>query len=326
MNINPTLRGRLTVVARGEVSSPAVSADGSVVVYNEHRDGVTSVYRHEDGESVKLTTDDHPSMHADVNADGSKVVFTRFSDPVPKNPGSWDIALWDESTGQTNMVSEDYGNEMSPRISDDGRTIVWDDDVDRWLGGENIVKSVDGQVEHVTQGPSSDLVPDISGDGSRIVWRRDEGGKSDFWLQDQNGTVKPYLNSEGGVIAASQTYDGQQMAYVDQTSDEEDLYRYDDCTGTRTLVAGVENVTETWPSLSGNGEAVAWTGFDFRKGAPADTNIYLHKDGKTVQATTHQDGLHYSPQLSHDGKTMVWTWMHDDDTSNRLIYKLELES
>lgn len=35
MNINPTLRGKLTVIARGEVSSPAISANGKVVVYNK---------------------------------------------------------------------------------------------------------------------------------------------------------------------------------------------------------------------------------------------------------------------------------------------------
>lgn len=324
MNIHPSLRGRLTVVARGEVSSPAVSADGDVVVYNEFKDGETAVYRHEKGDTLKLS-DGHGSMHADLNADGSKVVFSRYSESSFDQSGSWDIALWSEESGSIEMVSEGFGNEGSPHISDDGRVVIWEDDVNRKLGGNNIVKSVDGKVEHVTNSRALDLSPDISGNGERIVWQRYNSGVSEFWVQDQNGTVKPYLKSEKSVIGATQTYDGMEMVFADKTGTEEDLVRYDDRTGERTVIAGVKDVKETWASVAGDGSAVAWTGLDFRKGSPADTNIYLKAEGEQVQVTTAKGGMNTDAQLSHDGKTLVWTWMEQDNIDNRVIYKLDLE-
>lgn len=325
MNINPSLRGQLTVVARGEVSSPVVSADGDVVVYNQYKDGETAVHRHENGETVQLTTDGHASMHADVNADGSKIVYTRFSDTNVNDPGSWDVYLWDEESGRSEAVSAGYGNEMSPQISDDGRIIIWDDDVDRKLGQNDILKSVDGKIEHVTHGRALDLSPDISGNGERIVWQRYKAGVSEFWLQDQNGTVKPYLKSKDSLIGASQTYDGKDIVFADQSGTEEDLIRYSDRTGQRTVVAGVKDVKETWASISGDGTTVAWTGLDFRKGAPADTNVYMRRDGEPLQVTWAEGGMHHDPKLSADGKTLVWTWMDNDDINKRIIYKLDLD-
>ena len=324
MNINPTLRGKLTVIARGEVSSPAISADGQVVVYNEFKDGETVLYRHQGEDTVRLTNDSHASMHGDLNADGSKIVFTRYSNPEESQPGNYDIALWDQSTGKTILVSAEIGNEMSPHISDDGKVIVWDDDVDGKFGGNDIVKSVDGQIEKVTEAKNMDLFPQVSGDGSRIVWRRYQEGKSRVFIQDQNGVVKPYVEKKGNVIGPALSFDGQKMVYADQSGDDEDLKLYNDKTGVTETVAGVKDVKETWGDVSGDGETVVWTGLDFRKGSPADTNVYLRHDGDSVQVTTAQGGSNSSPKLSHDGRSMVWTWTDQENTANRVIYKLDL--
>jgi Tol biopolymer transport system component len=324
MNINPALRGKLTVIARGEVSSPAISADGSVVVYNEFKDGETSVLRHEGEDTLKLTQDGHASMHADVNADGSKVVFTRYSNVDLMGPGNYDVALWDEKTGQTSLVSAELGNEMSPQISDDGRVIAWDDDVDGKFGRNDIVKSVDGQTERVTEGRPLDLFPNLSGDGSRLVWRRYQEGKSRVFIQDQNGVVKPYVEKKGNVIRPELSFDGQKMVFADQSGEDEDMMLYNDRTAQTEIVAGVTNVKETWGDISGDGESIAWTGLDFRKGSPADTNVYLRQAGESIQVTTAQGGQNNEPKLSHDGKTLVWTWIDQEQTASRVIYKLEL--
>lgn len=324
MNINPALRGKLTVIARGEVSSPAISADGKVVVYNEFKDGETTLFRHQNDDTVQLTTDGHASMQADLNADGSKVVFTRYSNEDERGPGNYDIAMWEQSSGQVSLVSASIGNEMGPRISDDGRVIVWDDDVDGKLGGNDIIKSVDGKLSHVTRGAESDLFAQISGDGSRIVWRRYEGGKSRAFLQDQNGVVKPFIEREGNVIGPVMSYDGQKTLFTDQSGKDDDLMLYNDRSGKTTTVAGVVGMDETWSDISGDGSTYAWTGMDFRKGAPADTNIYMRGDGETVQVTTAQGGANNHPKLSNDGRSMVWMWTDQDNTANRVIYKLDL--
>ena len=264
-------------------------------------------------------------MHADVTADGSQVVFTRFSTNDPKEVGNWDIALWSQQDNSIKMISQEIGNEMSPKISDDGRVIVWDDDVDGKFGGNDIVKSVDGKREKVTESPSMDLFPVLSGDGTRLVFRRYGKGKSVIFLEDQNDVVKPYVEKKGSVIGPSLSYDGQTMIYADQSGDDEDLMKYDDRTGRTETVAGVGNVKETWGDLSGDGKTVTWTGLDFRKGSPADTNVYMLADGQQVQVTTAQGGSNSEAKISHDGKSMVWTWMDRENTANRILYKLELE-
>lgn len=325
MNINPAIRGKLTVVARGEVSSPSISADGDVVVYNQFKDGETAVYRHEGEDTVKLTTDGHASMHADVSADGSKVVFTRYDNVNNNGPGSWDIALWDENTGRTTLVSAEPGNEMSPSISDDGNVIVWDDDVDGKFGQNNIVKSVNGEVKQITDSESLDLFPAMSGDGNRIVWRRYIKGKAHVFIEDQNGVVKPYLERDGSIVRPRLSHDGQLMIYADQSGEDEDLMRYDDLSGEISSVAAVSNVKETWGDISGDGKTITWTGLDFRKGSPADTNVYMMQDGESIQVTTAQGGSNNEARISHDGKSLVWTWIDDESTNNRVIYKLDLD-
>ena len=324
MKINPTLRGRLTVVAQGEVSSPAISADGKVVAYNEFKNGETAVYRHENDQVVKIS-DGYASMHPDLSADGSKIVFTRFNQKNVKDPGNWDVALWNEETGKTEMVSAEVGNEMSPSISDDGRVIVWDDDVNGKFGGNNIVKKVGDEVQHVTKSQRLDMFPVVSGDGSRIVWRRYSEGKSSVFIEDQNGVVKPYLEAEGNLISPSLSADGYSMLYADKSGKDEDLMMYDDRRGTIATVAGVEGVRESSGDISGDGRTATWTGMDFRKGAPADTNVYIRRTGEAVQVTTHEGGRHSQPKVSHDGNTLVWTWADGDNVKDRIIYKLELD-
>jgi Tol biopolymer transport system component len=324
MKINPTLRGKLTVVARGEVSSPAISADGDVVAYNQFKDGETAVFRHEDDQTVKIS-DGYASMHPDLSGDGSKIVFTRFNQKSLNDPGNWDVALWNKESGETQLVSDKIGNEMSPSISDDGNVIAWDDDVDGKLGGNNIMKKVGDKIENVTESSRLDMFPVVSGDGSRIVWRRFEG-KSSIFIEDQNGTAKPYIEAEdGNLIAPALSYDGFSMSYADKSGKDEDFMLYDDRQGTKQVIAGLEGVRETRGDLSGDGRTVAWTGMDFRKGAPADTNIYMRREGESIQVTTHQGGRHSDAKLSHDGKTLVWTWADGENVKDRVIYKLELD-
>lgn len=325
MTINPALRGQLSVVARGSVDRPKVSADGEVVVYSEHRDGFTGVYRHQDGESELLTTDRHPSMRPDLTADGNSVVYTRYSALSPNQPGNWDIVRWDSTQEQPTVIADGPGNEMGPRMSDDGRVIVWDDDVDGKLGGNNIVKWTDGQVENVTRSERLDMFPEISGNGERIVWRRFENGDSRIWLQDQNGVVKPFLQSEGDLITPALSGDGVHVVFADNSAGDEDLYLHDESNRNTRLISGVKDVGETWCDISGDGSTVVWTGLDFRKGAPADTNVFIERNGEKLQVTTADGGMNFFPQLSDDGKTLVWTWMDSENTKNRIIYKFELE-
>ncbi len=321
MNIHPSIRGTLSVIARGEVGSPEISGDGTTVVFNAYDGKTTAVYLYQEGDTVRLS-DDHASMHPDVSADGSTVTYTRYSAASLNQPGSWDIVRY--HNGQRELIADGPGNEMGPKISSDGSTIVWDDDLDGTLGKGDIKKWVDGEVSTVVEGPPWDLFPEVSGDGSRVVWRRLEGGKMKLWMQDQNGVVKPFLEKEGDIIRPSLNHDGTQLVFTDNSRGNDDLVFHDETTRTERVVAGLDKVDETWACLSEDGSTIAWTGLDFRKGAPADTEIYLETNGRIVKVT-EDDGLSSFPRLSEDGKTLVWFWMDKEDLSDRRIYKLDIE-
>lgn len=322
MKLNPRIQGKLTLVAEGRVSSPDLSDNGEVVVYNAFDGETTSVFRHRGADTVQLTTDLHSSMHASVSADGSTVVFTRYSAIDPTKPGNWDVARWQDRQGVT-LIASGPGNEMSPQVSADGRVVVWDDDGDDRWSRSNICRWEDGRVEHLTEGDDYHQFPLLSGDGQRAVWRHYEGNKSEIWLRDQNGTVKPFLKSEGSLMPSGLTHAGRQLLYVDDVEGDDDLRIHNEPNRQERVVASEKKVDETWASLSADGNTVAWTGFDFRKGAPADTDVYLQHDGETLKLT-QGDGTNYDPILSADGRTLVWTWMDDQNTNNRRIYKLEL--
>lgn len=327
MIINPSLplRGRLSVVAEGSVSSPDISADGKVVVYNQYVDGSTGVFRHEDGESVRLTTDGYPSMHPAVSADGSRIAFTRYSALNPRDPGSWDIALWKEGEGPAELIANGPGDEMDPEISADGRVVVWNDDGDGRFTYSNVYKWTDGEVEALTQGRRFHIFPEISGNGERIVWRHFNEGKTELWLQDQNGVVKPFLKPEGKLVTPSLNHDGTLVVFTEDSRGDEDLVLHNESNRQERLVAGLKEVEETWADISSDGSTIAWTSLDFRKGAPADTNIFIEKDGRVMQLTTADGGINTFPQLSEDGKSVVWTWMDWENIDNRKIYKFEFD-
>ena len=325
MKINPALRGSLTLVARGHVSDPDVSGDGEVVVYSDFVDGSTGIFRNQDGESVRLSPAGHSCTDPDVNHDGTAVVFSRFSTPNPDLTGDWDIALWEQGEGPPSIIAAGSSNQSSPSISDDGRVIAWDDDQNGELGHNSIFKMVEGEIQEVTSGTSFDMFPVLSGDGERLIWRRFEAGKSEIWLQDQNDVVKPFLSSEGALIRPSISNDGKTLVFADKVGRDENLVHHDESTGSQRMVADESGVRETWAHLSGDGQTIAWTGIDSRGEGPAETNIFIERDGVTHQVTTSDGGVHVNPKLSDDGKTLVWTWIDRKDIGNRAVYRFDFE-
>lgn len=313
ISMNPALRGRLTLVAQGEVGSPRVSGDGSTVVWNEFRDGDLEVMRARDGKVEALTDNDVPDMFPEVNRDGSVVAWTRES-----TRNNWDIIQFRD--GQESVVADGPGNEMYHAVSDDGRTIVFDDDVNGKWGPWRIRQWRDGELGTVAEGKGSHEFPQVSGDGSRVVWRRFGARGSDLWMRDGAGTVKPIVAEKGDEIAPALSPDGQWIAY----SLEEDLYLWNMQGGSPQVVAGHPEVEELWPDVSAGGRTVVWSGIDRRPGQEG-MQIWLRDADAPVALTKDFEGLNSAPQISDDGKTIVWMWQDAEDTANRRIYRFDRE-
>lgn len=323
LKINPALRGKVTTVAEGRVGRPDLSGDGRTVVYQDMVQDTAEIMRWRDGQSEQLTHDRFPDAWAKTNRDGSTVVWCRFSAESPADEnGQWDVVRWQD--GQAEFVANGPGNEMSAQVSADGGVVVWDDDGDGTFSQWNIGRWQDGKGETVTSGPGLKQFPVLSGDGQRLVFRRENEGKSNYWLRDEAGVVKPFL--VGDFSGASLNYDGSLMAYTDHSKADEDLFVLSERDMSKRLVAGEREVDETWASLSGDGQTVAWTNFDRRKGNPADTNIVVRRGDQQVQVTYDDGGLNAMPKLSEDGNTLLWYWVDKDDSNRRKILKADLSS
>lgn len=310
--INPSVRGRLTMIAEGQVNAPRISSDGSTVVWSEFRDGDLEIMRARDGKVEALTDNDLPDMLPDLSADGSTVVWTRETER-----DNWDIVKW--QGGRETVVADGKGNELFCAVSDDGSTVVWDDDVKGKWGPARIRMQREGVTSTVAEGGGSHEFPLVSADGGRIVWRKFGTGGSDLWMRDEAGTVKPLVESEGDEVRPALTPDGRILTY----GLNDDVYLWNMQGGHPQVVAGEPEVEEIWPDLSADGRTVAWSSIDRREGGAPGIQVFLRDQAGPVALTQDTGGLNSAPQLSADGRTVVWVWQDAEDTSNRRIYRFD---
>lgn len=313
--LHPSVKGKLTLLAEGRVGPPVVSGDGTTVVWDAVVDGNGEIFRWRDGKTERLTHNALGDAKPVVSDDGDTVAWTRRN-----ADGNYDVVA--SIKGEEKVVSAGPGNEYSVAISGDGRTIVWDDDHDGSWSRWDIRMGRDGRVQPVTELPGNQEFPQVNDDGSRIFWRDDTGnGGSDIWMRDAAGTIKPVVTADSYQGPYAVTDDGKKIFFTDIGKDEEGLYLQD---GTRVRpVADLAQVSETQPAASADGTVVAWTSFDFRKGTPADTQIFLKDGDRSIQVTTSRDGLNAEPSLSDDGRVLTWFWIDANDTQHCRIYRLD---
>jgi Tol biopolymer transport system component len=241
-----------------------LSPDGRYVVFQSSAsnlvagdfNGRQDIFRHDlatattELVSVALTgnSGNGIAVQPDVSQDGRYVVWsTDASNLVTGDTnGTWDVFLRDMVAGTTTLLSRDHlGNLASarsdgPRITPDGRYVVFESDADLVPADSNGLKDVyrlDRQTSQLTlvsvtaagvQGDGWSYHGAISHDGRRIVFT---SGATTLVAGDTNNQV--------------------------------DMFLKDLVTGTLTRVnvssTGVQaNNESTWPSISGNGEVVTF--------------------------------------------------------------------
>lgn len=303
------------MIAEGTCGAPALSGDGRTVVFNQLVGGDLEIFRWQDGKTDQLTDNDVPDMHPSVSDDGRVVAWTR----KPAPGATWDVVQWRD--GVESVVADGPGNELSPEVSGDGSTIAFDDDHDGRWSNWDVRAWRNGRLEDVTTRPGDQEFPVVNRDGSRIFWRDFTKDQPDIWMRDQRGVNKPIVGTDTHQGPFAVTADGETIVWSDTRDGETDLLRRD--RATVTPVANLREVDESTPSISADGRTIAYQSMDFRKGSPADAQIFLNEDGQKLQVTMSSDGLNVLPSLSDDGKVLTWLWIDSEDTDHRRIYRLE---
>lgn len=231
-----------------------------------------------------LTRTEYPTYLA-IDGDGSKVVVISIIgsiDDTNCTNCAWELTLCDRDSNTTQLIDTGVaGNKFNPVLSDDGRYVVFENQVGDF-SGPTYSYLYDFQTAELTplnNGAVADS-PTISGDGSIIAYSDTSVVPTQLRLRDRVSTIESLVSpgvggAEPNGIAefASLSEDGRYTAFLstssnlveEDTNGSDDIFVFDRITGKTTLV-----------SVQGSCQGIATTE-DFNTGPPA-----ISSDGKTL--------------------------------------------
>lgn len=219
----------------GYTSAPAVSADGRTVAFTTFAADVVA-HDNNDVEDVfvrdrqtKKTTrvsvrSDGDEVFAEsyepsLSADGRYVAFWSYANELTDDgAGWWNVFLHDRQTGETTLISRGAGGagadggSSRPRLSADGRTVVFESEATNLTAGpdDNFASDVflhDRQTGDTSlmsvgaagSGDGDSLRPAISPDGGFVAFHSDA---PDLVPDDDNGTTDVFLRDRAAGTTA----------------------------------------------------------------------------------------------------------------------------
>lgn len=318
MQINPAIPGTLTRVAAGDVGRPYLSADGATVVYNEWKNEQWDVMRWNDGKTEALSTDPRHDVDPRVSADGRTVAWTRFAQKENGDNLSFanDVVQWRD--GETTVVGGTDADEQMAAVSGDGKTVAWSYDEPDGKVAYDIQLRRDGAVTSATTGWPVDIDPILNDDGSRVFFRRktklDDG---DLWVLDENGKERQLTDDPYGEFDPCIDGAGRTLVWADGRKGYDILMQCDVDSGKVRALQAEERVDNSVPSLSADGQHLAWARRDRKSGG--NPQIMLSDNGVVTPLTT--EGWNTWPSISRDGR--VISWVNVEDGKNVSIYRFE---
>jgi Tol biopolymer transport system component len=161
----------------GWTAQPAVSKDGSVLVYSSDRGphGNSDIWMQQRGKEPRQLTDDPAhDITPDISPDGKQVVFRSWR----KEEGIWSIPA---QGGKPNLVAK--GGYM-PRFSPDGKWIAFTGTATDQVGHVFTIPAGGGVPEQLDYGTADAQCPVWSPDGSETVFAAADvtGHNYDLWI------------------------------------------------------------------------------------------------------------------------------------------------
>ena len=316
MKLNPTIPGKLTRIATGNLGKPLLSADGSTVVYNRWNGENWDIERVRDGQMEAISKDPQHDLSPQISDSGDVVVWARMMEPTENRSRNWDVYRWEN--GKESAVATTAADESEPQVSSDGSVVVYTfDDLSKSYGFD-IHRCENGRCEELTTDWPVDTEPQLAGDGGRVVFRRKiqfDGG--DLWLKDPGADPKPLTYDGLAEQRPTLSKDGQVLAWSKSASseDDSDIFTYNLSNGKREKI-GEDEVQERDPALTADGSMLAYSRSDGEH-----STIILRTDGENLPLTV--EGQSGWPALSADGKVVAWKAVDPEDSSRSVIYKFE---
>ncbi len=194
------------------------TGDGRAVVFTAQSGGRDVIYM-VDPDSGKIIREIKPPVRElrdpSVSPDGRFIVFI--------GTGGWSMQIYLLSleTGRLSLVTGDRSPKRYPRMTPDGRSIIFSSgrvEESGGVSGAYEIERIDiatGKRELVTGGPGSSLQCDISPDGNRILYISNRTGIYNAYVHDMvTGKESMVTNALSGIFYPRWFPDGKNIAFV----------------------------------------------------------------------------------------------------------------
>jgi Tol biopolymer transport system component len=209
----------------------------------------------------------------------------------------------------------------APAISGDGRTVVWNQNVD---GNVDIYRSKDGVVDRLTTDERQDIHPTVNHDGSVITWNRfstvdpnDKEGNFDVVVW-KDGVETVIADGPANQVDPKVSTDGTRITWDSDVDGSERTYRIELHENGKTERLTPDDQWNLYPTFAGTGERMIWS--EFR---PGGSDLVLRDQTGTIKPITYDDAQEVRPAPSADGQIVFFSQVSpqgDDD-----LFRLSLE-
>ncbi len=229
-------------------------------------------------------TTEGDSHHPSMTADGTRIAFSSSDDLVPGgNPdGNFEIFLWTQGTGFTQLTNTAGGGNRTPVISADGTRIVF-------------------------SSSSNPMGTNADGNGEIFLWTS-PSTITQLTNSTSGGNSTPSINADGTRIAF---YSDRDLVPGDNPDGNFEIFLWTDGTLTQLTTSTGGNNFE--PSISADGTRIAFYSSRNLTGENADGNfeIFLWTDGALTQLTDTTVKTNFSPSISADGTRIAFASAND---------------
>lgn len=199
--------------------APALSPDGSKIVFVSNRDGNDEIYvMNADGSGqTRLTSNAAQDSDPSFSGDGSKIAFRSARDA-----GNYEIYVMNaDGTGQVNLTNHPGADGMPSFSPVSGKIVFYSnrhgDPMTTGIHDIYVMNSDGSGVTRLTDTPGDDVRPSFSPDGTKIVFESTRTGGYEIYIMNADGSGQTRLTFDMAInVHAAFSPDGGQIAY--QTS------------------------------------------------------------------------------------------------------------
>jgi TolB protein len=233
---------------------------------------------------------------------GERGAFSTQVAAIRKSKGTFELILFDADGRNPRVLLSERSILLAPAWRPDGREIL----LTSYRAGRPELwafRLADRDFRRVGQVPNA-MGGVYSPDGTRIAFAATEGGNSDVWVMNADGTAARKLTNDPALdLSPSWSPDGKRLAFVSDRSGTPQIYLMNaDGSGVRRLTfQGNYNQTPQW---SPRGDLLAFTARDERK--VFDLFVVAVDSGKIDRITQDQGRTNEDPSWAPNGRLLAF--------------------